>query len=102
MPGIGAARAYLDTQANALMQTELINPSGKVVKSFSIVSLKKVGEQYLPKQADYRNEISRDKTRFQVTAAALNLGLPAAVFDPARLPVTVEPPAATLLVRIDP
>lgn len=102
VPGIGAARAYLDTQANALMQTELLNPSGKVVKSFSIVSLKKVGDQYLPKQADYRNEISRDKTRLQVTAAALNLRLPAAVFDSAQLSGAVPPPAPALLVRIDP
>lgn len=102
VPGVGAARAYLDTQANALMQTELINPAGKIVKSFSIVSLKKVGDQYLPKQADYRNELTRDKTRFQVTAAALNLRLPAAVFEPAALAAAIEPPAAALLVRIDP
>jgi hypothetical protein len=84
------------------MQTELINPAGRIVKSFSIVSLKKVGEQYLPKQADYRNEVTRDKTRFQLTAAALNLRLPAAVFEPAKLPVAVEAPASALLVRIDP
>ncbi len=100
--GVAAARAYLDTQFNALMQTELIGPTGRVVKTFSLVDLKKVAEQWIPKQADYRNEITRDKTRFQVTGAALNLRLPAAVFEPSALAISQEPPAAALLVRIEP
>jgi hypothetical protein len=100
--GVTAARAYLDTQFNALTQTELIGPAGRLVKTFALVSLKKVGEQYIPKQADYRNEITRDKTRFQVTGAALNLRLPAAVFEPGGLPTPVDPPSSALIVRIDP
>ena len=100
--GVAAARAYLDTQFNALMQTELIGPTGRVVKTFSLVDLKKVAEQWIPKQADYRNEITRDKTRLQVTGAALNLRLPASVFEPSQLPLPVEPPSSALIVRIDP
>lgn len=100
--GVTAARAYLDTQFNALTQTELIGPAGRPVKTFYLVSLKKVGDQYIPKQADYRNEVTRDKTRFQVITAALNLRLPAAVFEPEGLAVAVDPPAPALRVRIDP
>ena len=83
------------------MQTELIGPGGKVVKTFALISLKKVADQHIPKQADYRNEITRDKTRFQVTAAALGLRLPGAVFEPEGLARSLESPAAALLVRID-
>lgn len=100
--GVAAARAFLDTQFNALMQTELLGPGGRAVKTFSLISLKKVGDQYIPKQADYRNEATRDKTRFQVTGAALRLQLPASTFQPAGLTIRLEPPAPDLIVRIEP
>ena len=101
-PGVAAARAYLDTQYNALMQTELIGGDGRVLKSFSLIDLKKVGEQWLPKSADFRNAVTRDKTRFQVTGAALNLALPAEVFEPAGLAAEARPPAVEKITRIEP
>jgi hypothetical protein len=79
---IAAARAYLDTQFNALMQTELLNPAGRVLKTYYLVSLKKVQDQHIPRQADYRNEVTRDKTRLEVTAAALDAAWPAVTFEP--------------------
>lgn len=100
--GVTAARAYLDTQFNALMQTELLGSAGRVVKTFSLISLKKVGEQHIPKQADYRNELTRDKTRLQVTGAALDLSLPAATFAPEGLSAPLAAPPAAQVVRIDP
>ena len=100
--GVTAARAYLDTQFNALMQTELLGAAGRVVKTFSLISLKKVGDQHIPKQADYRNELTRDKTRLQVTGAALDLRLPAATFEPEGLAAPLEPPPAARVARIDP
>jgi hypothetical protein len=99
-PEIGAARAYLDTQFNAMMQTELLSPKGAVLKSFSLVSLKRIGEQTLPKSVDFRNDVTRDKTRLQVTAVALRQTFPATVFTPAGLTGDVRPPEA--LVRLDP
>lgn len=96
---IGAARAYLDTQFNALMQTELLGPGGRVLKTFSLISLKKVGDQHIPRQADYRNELTRDKTRFEVTAAALKLRLPGAAFAPEGLASPLPPPAVDLVTR---
>ncbi len=97
-----AARAYLDTQFNQLLQTELIGAGNKVVKSFAFVSLKRVGDQHIPKQADYRNEITRDKTRLQVTGAALGLTLADDLFAPESLMQPGKIPAAGSIVRIDP
>lgn len=91
-PDVAAARAYLDTQFNALMQTELLNNNGRVVKTFSLVSLKTLDRQPLPKSADYRNEVTRDKTRLVVNGAALNLKSPAGTFDPAALSRDLPPP----------
>ncbi|MSU49845.1 MAG: hypothetical protein EXS37_12300 [Opitutus sp.] len=99
---ITAARAYLDTQFNALIQTELIGRTNQVVKSFAFGVLKKVGDRYIPKQADYRNEVTRNKTRLQVTGAALNLSLPAGFFEPATLAEPGQVPAPAQIVRIDP
>ncbi len=86
-----AVRAYLDTQANAIMQLEYLGPRG-LMKTLALVDLKKIGEQWLPKSLDVRNEVTRDKTRFVVTGAALNLELAPAVFAPASLGETVQPP----------
>lgn len=100
-PGMGAVRAYLDTQYNALFQTEIIDGTGAVAKTFSVLALKRIGDQHVPKQADYRNERTRDKTRLQVTGAALNLRLPAERFESASLARDAAPPAQGL-VRIAP
>jgi hypothetical protein len=94
-----AVRAFLDTQYNALMQIEYLGTRG-VVKTISLVDLKKIGDQWIPKSFDVRNDVSRDKTRFLVTAAALNLQLPPAVFAPASLAETVPSPTDKL-VRLD-
>ena len=99
--GVAAARAYLDTQFNALMQTELVAANGGVLKTFYLVSLKKVGAQYIPRQADYRNELTRDKTRFQVTGAALNLSVPAGAFAPAALAEPWAPPPGSLVLPVE-
>ncbi len=99
---IVAARAYLDTQFNALVQTELIGADNKVTKSFAFLNLKKVGDRYIPKAADYRNEVTRDKTRLEVTGAALNLKLPPAMFEPAELARPAAPPAAGEITHLAP
>jgi hypothetical protein len=99
---IGAARAYLDTQFNVPMQTEVIGPSGRVTKTLALLSLKTVDKQTLPKAADYRNEVTRDKTRLQVTGAALNLQLPREIFEPAGLAEPARPPPPGRVVQIDP
>ncbi len=73
-------RVALDTQFGALVQAELLGPNGKPEKSITILGLKKVGEQWLVREIDLRNAVTRDKTRFIVKSAALNLQLPADTF----------------------
>lgn len=99
---IGAVRANLDTQFNALVQAEVFGPDAKPLRSFALLSVKRIGNQVVPKQVDYRNERTRDKTRLQVTAAALPLSLAPETFDPATLGRSPAPPSAAQIVRIEP
>lgn len=80
-PDLTGVRVALDTQFHALVQAEQLGPKGESRKTMTVLDLKKVGEQWLPKQIDYRNQVTRDKTRFNLTAAALNLSWPAADFS---------------------
>lgn len=98
---VAAARAYLDTQFNALMQTELIGRNGRIVKTFSLLTFKNVDRQPLPKSADYRNEVTRDKTRLVVNAAALNLKLPPGVFEPSSLSRNADAPPKERIVSLE-
>lgn len=84
-PALRGVRAYLDTQYTALVQVELIGENGQPSKSISVIDLKKIGDQWIVKSIDLRDEATRNKTRFAVTAAALNQTFPATVFDPLHL-----------------
>jgi hypothetical protein len=92
-PELTAVRVDLDTQFVALVEAELISGGGKPLKAVSVLDLKKIGDQWLVKAIDLRDETTRNKTRFAVTAAALNLRLPAGLFAPAGLgePAPVPP-----------
>jgi hypothetical protein len=84
-PELTGVRVYLDTQFQVLVQAELLGTKGAVEKIISILDLKKVGERWIPKSIDFRNNLTRGKTRFNVNSAALELTLPDEVFDPAKL-----------------
>jgi hypothetical protein len=101
-PEIGGVRANLDTKFNALIQAEVLGRDTKLVKSFALLSVKHVGDQVVPKQVDYRNEVTRDKTRLQITAAALGLTLPPSTFDAANLAQNAARPSASQVVRFEP
>lgn len=75
-----AVRVFLDTQFSAMTQAEWVGEDSKPMKSVTVLDLKKVGEQWLVKSIDLRNHRTRAKTRFLVTAAALDLTLPPEVF----------------------
>jgi hypothetical protein len=81
-PVPAAIRVFLDTQFSAMTQAEWIGEDGKPLKTVTVLDLKKVGEQWLVKSIDLRNHQTRAKTRFAVTAAALDLTLPAELFAP--------------------
>ena len=84
-----AVRVYLDTQFNAVTQAEWVGPDGKALKTVTVLDLKKLGETWVVKSIDLRNAATRGKTRFELTAAALDLALAPEVFTPDAL---VEPP----------
>jgi hypothetical protein len=101
-PEISGVRAYLDTQFNVPVQTELIGQKRQVLRTLSLVDLTKVSGQYIPKTVDLRDETTRDKVRFQVTGAALDLALPAAMFEPGQLGEDVASPDPGRIVRVAP
>ena len=90
-PQLTGVRVFLDTQFGALVQAEMLGPKGVAEKSISLLDLKKVGEQWLVREIDLRNAVTRDKTRLTVKSAALNLALPPSTFLPAALAQEVPP-----------
>jgi len=84
-PTLRGVRAYLDTQYTALVQVEMIGENDQALKTLSILDLKKIGDQWIVKSVDCRDESIRNKTRFAVTAAALNQRFSSMVFDPRSL-----------------
>jgi hypothetical protein len=100
-PGVRSVRAYLDTQYGALVQMETTGPGGNLAKTLSLLELRKVGDKWIPKDVDVRNEATRDKTRLSVTAVATGIALDPAEFYPSRLGAPIAPPAAAALKRVD-
>ncbi len=101
-PTLTGVRVYLDTQFNALVQTELLGANNTVLKTLSLVDLKKIGEQWIPKTFDVRDETSRNKTRFDVVAAGLDLDFSRTLFEPAQLSEDIHAPAESRLARLAP
>ncbi len=93
-PELTGVRVLIDTQFQALVQAELLGAKGVAEKTITILDLKKIGEKWIVKSIDLRNNQTRDKTRFTVTAAALDLELPAGVFAPDQLAGELPPPAS--------
>lgn len=100
-PALSGVRVYLDTEFDALVQAELIGDHGQVIKTISLLELKRIGEYWIPKTFDVRDEATRNKTRFVVTGAALGLALPAEIFTPVQLSSDVAPPAAEHIVPVE-
>lgn len=101
-PELAGVRVYLDTQYTALVEAEMIGPGGRPLRSLSVLDLKKVGGQWIVKTIDVRDEATRNKTRFEVTAAALDQRFPAATWEPAGLAGEAPVPAAPALARLAP
>lgn len=99
-PGLSSVRVYLDTQYDALMQSEVMSPNGRVAKTLSLLELRKVGDRWIPRDLDVRDDVTRDKTRLSVTAIAIGIPADPAVFDPASLGGSAAPPAADRITRV--
>lgn len=105
-PGIGGARVFVDTQFEALSQIQWVGLTGEPLKTISVTALKRmqVGDhdEWILKSFDVRDDRTRDKTRFTVTAAALNVDLPDWLFSPEGTPgaaAVVIPPDQIVQIR---
>jgi hypothetical protein len=100
VPAVKSVRAYLDTQYDALVQSEISAPDGHVAKTLSLLELRKVGDRWIPKDVDVRNEATRDKTRLSLTAVSVGNPVDLAAFDPDRLGSSLAAPPSGKLQRI--
>jgi hypothetical protein len=78
-------RLLIDSQFNALNEVQFLDAEGARRSSFIVGELTKVDERWIMRWIDYRDEVSRDKTRFLVKRAAVGIPLPAGLFTPEAL-----------------
>lgn len=102
MPALSGVRVYLDSQYGAPVDAEYIGEDGKTFKKVSIVDLKRVDEQWIVKSIDFRDEKTRDKTRFSLTAAAVGLDTASTLFDPEMLEQPLRGPEQSRIRQIAP
>lgn len=93
-PELAGVRVFLDTQYGALVQSQQIGAEERVLKSLTVLDLKKVDDQWMVKTIDLRDETTRDKTQFIVTGAALGLDFSGMLFESSSLAEAVTPPPA--------
>ena len=93
-PEIAAVRLHLDVKFHALMQAVVLGEDEAPLRKLTVLDLKKLGDQWIVKSIDVRDEITRDKVKFEVTGAALDLDYSPLLFAPESLPNTVASPVA--------
>lgn len=93
---LGGVRVYLDTQYHAMVKSDQVDQEGEDLKTMTVRDIQKVFEQWMVKSIDLRNEITRDKTRFQVVRAALNLDFSPQLFSAESLMIDVPAPRETV------
>ena len=101
-PELTAVRVFLDTQFGALVQAQQMGAEERVLKSITVLDLKKVDDQWMVKTIDLRDETTRNKTQFIVTGAALGLDFAGGLFDPNTLGNAITPPPAERIHHLAP
>ena len=92
-PDVAGVRLHLDAQFNALMQAVILDGDEVPERKLTVLDLKRLSEQWIVKSIEVRDEKTRDKVRFEVTGAALNLGFVGGLFRPEQLSQPLAPPA---------
>lgn len=95
-PEIYSVRAYLDRVYNAPLKIQIIGNQGSVRKTSSLLSLKQVGDRWIPGAFEVRDEVTHNDTRFIVTAACLRRDPSPAIFEADQLGAPVEVPAGVV------
>ena len=80
--GISGVRVGLDDTYNALWRIEVMNAKGEVSSRFAVESFKKIQDQYIVKRITLTDYSSRDRTTFEVKAAAVGISLNQKLFCP--------------------
>jgi hypothetical protein len=80
--GIHGVRVGLDDTYNALWRIEVMNAQSELASRFAVESFKKIQEQYIVKRITLKDYSSRDRTTFEVKAAALGISLNRDLFCP--------------------
>lgn len=79
---VGAVRITVDAGFNALLGVEVLSPTGEVLRSWSVQNFRRVHDQWIVRIIDMIDNTTRDRTRFEIKAAAVWLQLPESIFDP--------------------
>ena len=72
-PWLEGVRIFLDAEFNALTGAEVLGAGGEVLRSFNIMEIKRVEEEWIVKTIDYRDRVTGDKTRLSIRGAAFGL-----------------------------
>lgn len=98
-PHIAGVRLHLDASFHALMQAVILGKAEEPSRKLTVMDLKKLGKQWIIKSIDVRDEKTRDKVRFKVTGAALDLDFSPQLFAPESLSVPIDSPADVQKLR---
>ena len=79
---LSGVRIYINEEFNIMYDAEFFGPEGHKIKNLEVGAPKKVDGQWFPKLIDIRNEVTRDKTRFEVEHAEMGVVLPRLIFTP--------------------
>lgn len=79
---IDYVQVILHANYNTLIEAEIINKNGDPIKSLRMRSFKEIQEQWIVSVVDFLDEQSKDKSRFSVMRAALDIPFPADYFTP--------------------
>lgn len=88
---IAAVRLSVDEKFFAPLAAEFLDETGEILKSLKVASFKKIGEQWIVNRIDLVDQRSGDRTRLEITAAALDYRLPDDFFLPAKLSLPESP-----------
>jgi hypothetical protein len=94
-PDLPIVRAYLDASYNVPLKVQWIGRDQQVRKTTALVSLKRVGGQWIASALDVRDELTHDKTRLAVTAASFAPELEPRLLQPEHLADPDGPAGAT-------
>ena len=101
-PELSGVRVFIDTQFGALVQAQQIGDGNQTLKTTTVLDLKKVDSQWIVKTIEVRDDVTRNKTQFEITGAALGLEFSSGLFDPATLPDAITPPSMERVRHLSP